>query len=74
MSDATGVDLSGNEALGNVLIGAAMANNPGGITLVSSRNKSRVEANARLLADETFVQAGQRLIVALAAEKDLVRL
>jgi len=74
LSDATGVDLAGNDNLGNVLIGAAMANNQGGITLVSSRNKSRVEANARLLADETFVQAGQRLIGALAAEKDLVRL
>jgi aryl-alcohol dehydrogenase-like predicted oxidoreductase len=74
LSDATGVDLAVGENLGNVLLGAAMANNPGGITLVSSRQNSRIDANARLLSDRSFMVAGQRLISALAVEKELVRL
>jgi aryl-alcohol dehydrogenase-like predicted oxidoreductase len=74
LSDATGVDLSVGDNLGDVLLGAAMANNPGGITLVSSRQKGRIEANARLLSDENFVGVGQQLIAALAAEEDVVRL
>jgi aryl-alcohol dehydrogenase-like predicted oxidoreductase len=68
LSDATGVDLAIDDHLGDVLIGAAMANNPGGITLVASRQKSRIVRNARLMSDRGFVDAGQRLIRALAAE------
>ena len=73
LSDATGVDLAVDDHLGDVLIGAAMANNPGGITLVASRQKSHIVANARLLSDRRFVDAGQRLIRALAAEPEMVR-
>lgn len=71
LSDATGIDLSVEDNLGFVLLGAAIAHNSGGITLVSTRQKNRVAANARLLSDRTFVAAGQRLIAAMAAEPNL---
>jgi len=74
LSDATGVDLAAGNNLGDVLIGAAMANNPDGITLLSSRQKSRVVANARLMSDRLFICAGQRLIHALSVEPDMVNL
>jgi aryl-alcohol dehydrogenase-like predicted oxidoreductase len=74
LSDATGLDLTVDDNLGAVLIGAAMANNPRGITLISSRQQTRVDANARLMSDQNFVGAGQRLISVLAAEADKVRL
>ncbi len=74
MSDVAGFDLSLGDNLGDVLIGAAMANNPNGITLVSSRQKGRNAANARLMSEQRFVDAGRQLIRALAAEPDLVRL
>jgi aryl-alcohol dehydrogenase-like predicted oxidoreductase len=72
-SDAVGVDLAVGDNLGDLIIGAAMAGNPGGITLVSSRRKSRVEATARLMSDLSFVNAGQQFMRVLAAERDLVR-
>ena len=74
LSDVAGFDLSLGDNLGDVLIGAAMANNPNGITLVSSRQKGRNAANARLMSEQRFVDAGRQLIRALAAEPDLVRL
>jgi len=74
LSDATGVDLAAGDNLGDVLIGAAMANNPDGITLLSSRQKSRIVTNARLMSDRLFVCAGQRLIRALSIEPDMVSL
>jgi aryl-alcohol dehydrogenase-like predicted oxidoreductase len=74
LSDATGVDLAVDDHLGDVLIGAAMANNPGGITLVASRQKSHILANVRLMSDRRFVDAGERLIRALSAEPDMVSL
>jgi hypothetical protein len=73
LSDATGVDLTAGNNLGDVLIGAAIANNPDGITLVSSRRTSRIDANARLMSDRTLLSAGRQLICALAAEPDIVR-
>lgn len=73
LSDSIGVDLTAGDNLGDVLIGAAMANNPGGITLVSSRRKSRIDGNARLMSDQSFVNAGQQLMRVLAGERDLVR-
>ena len=71
LSDAIGIDLTAEHNLGSVLLGAAIAQNPGGITLVASRQKNRIVANARLLSDRTFVAAGQRLIAAMADEPDL---
>lgn len=71
VSDAIGIDLTAEQSLGYVLLGAAIAHNPGGITLVASRQKSRIAANAGLLSDRTFVAAGQRLIAAMAHEPNL---
>lgn len=72
LSEATGVDLADNDQLGHTLLGAAMAHNPKGITLVSSRRKGRVQANARLLTKETFLRAGQQLTAALATQRELM--
>ena len=71
LSDAIGIDLTSEENLGYVLLGAAVAHNPGGITLVASRQKNRIVANTRLLSERTFVAAGQRLIAAMASEPNL---
>jgi D-threo-aldose 1-dehydrogenase len=74
LSDATGIDLGIEDNLGRILLGAAMANNSSGITLISSHQKSRIKAAARLMSDRSFVAAGQQLIGALAAEAEVVRL
>jgi hypothetical protein len=68
LSEAIGVDLAITDNLGKVLVAAAMANNPHGITLVSSREQKRIEANAQLMFDRSFISAGRQLISALAAE------
>jgi hypothetical protein len=68
LSEAIGVDLAITDNLGKVLVAAAMANNPRGITLVSSREQKRIEANAQLMFDRRFISAGRQLISALAAE------
>ena len=74
MSETTGVDIAGEEELGCTLLGAAVAHNPTGITLVSSRQKKRVQANARLLVDPTFVRAGQQLMSAVTAGMEMAHL
>lgn len=74
LSEATEVDLAIDDQLGHTLLGAAMGHNPRGITLVSSRKKSRIQANARLLTQRTFLRAGQQLMAAMAAEREMVRL
>jgi diketogulonate reductase-like aldo/keto reductase len=71
LSAATGIDLSAKRELGFVLIGAAMINNPGGITLVSSRQPSHIEANARQLSDRGALDTAARFMQALAAEPDV---
>jgi D-threo-aldose 1-dehydrogenase len=70
LSDAAGIDLSAGNNLVDILLGTALANNPEGIVLVSSRQKSRVEANARLLSDASIVNAGRRFGAAFWAEPD----
>ena len=73
-SDAAGLDLSTEDNLVKALVGAAMANNPEGITLVASRQKRRVIDHARLMEDAGLVMTGRRLIDALATAPDFARL
>jgi aryl-alcohol dehydrogenase-like predicted oxidoreductase len=68
LSDIICLDLSDPIQLSRVLIGASIANNPHGITLVSSRNLNRIFDNALPLRDSTLVEIGGRLIKALRDE------
>jgi len=70
LSDATGIDLSNDDELGYALLGAALAHNPEGITLVSSRQQNRVEGSARLLRERSMVDAGVRLMTALCGQPE----
>jgi D-threo-aldose 1-dehydrogenase len=71
LSEAAGLDLSANQALSNVLLGAAVARNPKGIALVGTRRATRVKSNAVVIGQELFVDAGRRLMKAIAAEENL---
>lgn len=68
LSDEAGVDLTLGDNLAHTLLGAALAHNPNGITLVSTRQKSRIESNSKLLTDDTFVRAGRALASAFSAQ------
>ncbi|MGO9743665.1 MAG: aldo/keto reductase [Roseiarcus sp.] len=68
LSKAVGENIQDPGRLGQILIGAAIARNPGGITLVGSRRLSRVGQNAALLTNDGLVAAGARLAAALARE------
>jgi len=59
-------DIHDPDRLGQVLLGAAIARNPTGLTLVGSRRRSRIMQNAALLTDDRLVEAGSRLAAALA--------
>lgn len=73
LSDSVGVDLSSTDNLVQVLLGSAMAANPRGVVLASSRQKRRIQENAKVLRDETFITAGRNLMDSLAAQPELVR-
>ena len=66
LSDEAGVDLTLGDNLAHTLLGAALAHNPNGITLVSSRQRRRIESNSTLLTDDTFVRAGRVLASAFS--------
>ncbi|WP_395664919.1 aldo/keto reductase [Methylocella sp.] len=71
LCDATGLDLTDGAVLANVLIGATLAHNPGGLALVGTRRKSRIFANAQAMRDDALFSAGAALLAALESEKDL---
>lgn len=71
LSSATDIDLTDRRLLANTLLGAAIAHNPDGVTLVASRRAHRILSNAEVMADANFVCAGRALIVALRKEPDL---
>lgn len=56
-----GCDLGEDAALSKALLGAAMANNPGGIVLAASRRADRIVANAGALHDARWADIGLRL-------------
>ncbi|MCK1353549.1 aldo/keto reductase [Bradyrhizobium sp. CW7] len=65
--DIVGYDLRDSETLSKVLLGAAIARNPNGITLAGTRASQHLIANASLLEGEQFVRAGARLNCELRA-------
>jgi aryl-alcohol dehydrogenase-like predicted oxidoreductase len=68
LSDVAGRDLADDRELSAVLIGAAIAANPQGITLVASRSVSRTLGNVQAGLDPSNHDAGARLLAALADE------
>lgn len=70
LAEASGVDLDHPDTLPQLLLGAALAANPGGITLVATRRADRVRANARVLQAPEFVTAGAHFTEALRARPD----
>ena len=67
-SAETGHDLADQRALSCVLLGASLAANGGGLTLIGSRNPRRARAAAAALHDPRYIEAGRALHAFLAAE------
>jgi aryl-alcohol dehydrogenase-like predicted oxidoreductase len=73
LSSAIDVDLTESRVLSNVLLGAAMAQNPGGIVLVGTRREDRVVQNAEAMRDPVWVERGTAFLVAMSREPSLPR-
>ena len=71
LSLATDLDLSRAPTLSAVLLGAALAHNPGGVVLVGTRRMSRVRENLEAMKDANLVAAGRAFLHALELESDL---
>lgn len=61
LSGEVGVDLADAAQLSSSLIGASLAANPAGISLVASHDVARTQANVAAAQDEHIVAAGRRL-------------
>lgn len=68
LSEATGGDVTDERQLSAMLVGAAVAQNINGIVLVASRSTSRTRSNIAAGLDQSSIDAGRRLTVALSAE------
>lgn len=62
LSDIVGQDLADRAILSKILLGAAVARNRDGIVLVGARQAGHIQANAELIENNTFVEAGQQLV------------
>lgn len=69
LSNAVGYDLSTPLTLSNILLGAAISYNSLGVSLVGTRRLERIYENAAVLNDTKLVQAGAKLLKAVANEK-----
>lgn len=61
LAEEVGFDLDDSENLSKILLGAAVARNPNGITLAGTRTSKHLRVNASLLDGSQFVEAGERL-------------
>ena len=71
LSLATGLDMRDGRVLGQVLLGAALAENDRGLTLIGTRQRRRLLENAAVMRDDVYIQAGARLVSALRLEDRL---
>ncbi|MCK0195550.1 aldo/keto reductase [Ancylobacter sp. 6x-1] len=71
LNAACDADLTDGRVLSRALIGAALAENRGGITLVASRSIERTRNNIEMALDSATVTLGARLVAALANEAAL---
>lgn len=69
LSRAVGRDIGDRDGLGELLLASALANNPAGIVLVSSRRRRRIARFGAIQDDQGLIAAGARLIAALRAER-----
>ncbi len=74
LSAAVGMDLGSEETLADVLLGAALDTNEGGIVLTSSRKVHRVHHLGEVMRDPVLLSAGRKLTAALFAESARPRL
>lgn len=65
LSAIAGVDLATPDVLANVLLGAALANNPKGIVLVTSTKPERLVQLVHAAEDEKWSRAGRTLTAAI---------
>jgi len=65
LSDAIGYDLNDRIVLSKVLLGASISRNTNGIALVGTRRIDRVRHNATLIYDDSFVEAGRKLLATI---------
>jgi hypothetical protein len=68
LSQAVGRDIVDREGLAELLLAAALANNPAGIVLVSSRRPRRIGRFGAVQDDQALIGAGARLTAALRME------
>lgn len=59
-SEATGVDLADREMLANIMLKAALVQNPESIVLVSSKNPVHIQKNVAVAVDEKMQEPARR--------------
>ena len=74
LSSATGFDLGSENAIADVLLGAALAANVSGIVLAASRNAERVRHLGDVMRSEEILVAGAKLVRAILSEDGRPRL
>lgn len=65
LSEIAEADLGDKRQLGNLMLAAAIANNPDGIVLVSTTRADRIAANRRIAEDAALIERGGRFHRAL---------
>ena len=68
-SDATGQDLASPETLANLMLRAALDQNPNSIILFSSKNPHHIERNVAIASEAALAQAAARLYQLVQAER-----
>lgn len=66
ITEATGTDVADPDELGRLLLGAAIARNPGGVTLFGTRNPARITSNV-VAREDRYVRGGAILADLLGA-------
>ncbi|HVI33739.1 aldo/keto reductase [Phenylobacterium sp.] len=70
MSSACGADLANPTMFGQAMLAAAIAANPDGLVLFSSRDPLHIQSNARVLSDPSLRDVGRRLLTQLVNAGD----
>jgi D-threo-aldose 1-dehydrogenase len=69
-SVALGQDLSNSQTLAEVVLGAALSDNPSGIVLFATQNVDRIRRNAAVQRNSTVIAAGRMLLHLLRSGDD----
>jgi D-threo-aldose 1-dehydrogenase len=68
LSERLGVDLATADAMGDLLLAAGLAANPGGVVIAATRDSGRLARRAAIAVSPKWLDAGARLPALLKAE------